>query len=124
MKDMIEAFVKGIHKLIEVHPEASSNIYHVEFTGFGDFALEILVNVYFKNPDWGVEQSSKHILHIAILKFAKELGVEFAFPSQTLMMEEFPEKKGVSMEYDTDSTRTDSLINDSVMAFKANFEEK
>jgi len=69
-----------------------------------------MVNVYFKSLAWGIEQSSKHRLHIAIVKLAKELGVDFAFPSTTVTIEQFPEKQGVSLKYDTNKERTDAAI--------------
>jgi MscS family membrane protein len=116
--ELIEAFVKGVRALVDTHPDTRSEDYNVEFTGFGDSALEILLNVYFKNPGWGKEQSSKHRLHIAIVKLAKELGVEFAFPSQTLMIEDFPEKKALDLKYDTDLVRTDKVIQEAVASFK------
>lgn len=116
--ELIEAFVKGVRALVDTHPDTRSEDYNVEFTGFGDSALEILLNVYFKNPGWGKEQSSKHRLHIAIVKLAKELGVEFAFPSQTLMIEDFPEKQALDLKYDTDLVRTDKVIQEAVASFK------
>jgi MscS family membrane protein len=116
--ELIEAFVKGVRALVDTHPDTRSEDYNVEFTGFGNSALEILLNVYFKNPGWGKEQSSKHRLHIAIVKLAKELGVEFAFPSQTLMIEDFPEKQALDLKYDTDLVRTDKVIQEAVANFK------
>ena len=116
--ELIEAFVKGVRALVDTHPDTRSEDYNVEFTGFGNSALEILLNVYFKNPGWGKEQSSKHRLHIAIVKLAKELGVEFAFPSQTLMIEDFPEKQALDLKYDTDLVRTDKVIQEAVASFK------
>ena len=108
--ELIEAFVKGVRRIIEVHPETLTRSYNVEFTGFGDSALEILVNTYFLSLEWGVEQSSKHRLHIAILNLAADLGVDFAFPSQTIMIEEFPETKKMNTGYNTDSSRIDDII--------------
>jgi MscS family membrane protein len=107
---LIEAFVKGIREIIIAHPETRSDSYNVEFTGFGDSALLIMVNVYFKSLVWGVEQSSKHRLHMAIIKLAKELGVEFAFPSTTVTIEQFPEKKSLSLKYNTDQETIDATI--------------
>jgi MscS family membrane protein len=72
--------------------------------------LLIMINVYFKSLAWGIEQSSKHRLHIAIVKLAKELGVDFAFPSTTVTIEQFPEKKGISLKYDIDKERTDAVV--------------
>ena len=107
---LIEAFVKGIREIIIAHPETRSDSYNVEFTGFGDSALLIMVNVYFKSLVWGVEQSSKHRLHMAIIKLAKELGVEFAFPSTTVTIEQFPEKKSLSLKYNTDQEIIDATV--------------
>ena len=108
--ELIEAFVKGVREIIIAHPETRSDSYNVEFTGFGDSALLVMVNVYFKSLTWGVEQSSKHRLHIAIVKLAKELGVDFAFPSTTVTIENFPEKKGLNPKYDISKERIDTVI--------------
>jgi len=119
--ELIEAFVKGVRALIEAHPDTRSEDYNVEFTGFGDSALEILLNVYFKNPGWGKEQSSKHTLHMAIVKLAKSLGVEFAFPSQTLMIEQFPDKSSFDLKYDISEEKTTKAIEETVNVFKKRF---
>ena len=116
--ELIEAFVVGVRKIIEVHPETLTKSYNVEFTGFGDSSLEILLNTYFLSLEWGVEQSSKHRLHMAILNLAAELGVDFAFPSQTVMIEEFPEKKNMSITYNIDKNRIDDIVNNVVKNFK------
>ena len=108
--ELIEAFVKGVRELIIAHPETRSDSFNVEFTGFGDSALLIMINVYFKSLAWGIEQSSKHRLHISIVKLAKELGVDFAFPSTTVTIEQFPEKEGISLKYDINRERTDAVV--------------
>ena len=108
--ELIEAFVKGVRELIIAHPETRSDSFNVEFTGFGDSALLIMINVYFKSLAWSIEQSSKHRLHISIVKLAKELGVDFAFPSTTVTIEQFPEKKGISLKYDINKERTDAVV--------------
>jgi len=108
--DLIEAFIIGIRKIIELHPNTRDEAFNVEFSGFGDSALLILVNTYFKALDWNIEQSSKNSLHMAILKLAAELGVEFAFPSTTLMIEQFPDKKGLVPQYDMDDNKIKQII--------------
>ncbi|AMC12260.1 mechanosensitive ion channel protein MscS [Lutibacter profundi] len=109
--ELVEAFVKGVRKIIELHPDTREEAFNVEFTGFGDSALLILVNVYFTALDWSVEQAAKHSLHLSILKFAKELGVDFAFPSTTVMIEQFPEKKGLALNYDVENKRIQQIID-------------
>ena len=115
--ELIEAFVKGVREIIIVHPETRSESFNVEFTGFGDSSLLILINVYFKSLAWGEEQSSKHKLHIAIVKLAKALGIDFAFPSSTVMIEQFPEKQTLDLKYNIDQKRIDEVIKKEVEKF-------
>ena len=109
--ELIDAFVTGVRKIIELHPDTRDDAFNVEFAGFGDSSLLILLNVYFKALDWNTEQSSKHSLHIEILKLAKELGVDFAFPSTTVMIEEFPEKEAKYPVYNIDTKRIKKIID-------------
>jgi len=117
---LIEAFVEGVRKLIIAHPETRSESYNVEFTAFGDSALLIMVNVYFKSLEWGIEQSSKHRLHISIVKLATALGVEFAFPSTTVQIEQFPQRKSIDMDYNSEEERINSAIAKTVEDFNQN----
>jgi MscS family membrane protein len=109
--ELIEAFVVGIRKIIEVDPSTRNDAFNVEFTGFGDSSLLILLNVYFTQLDWDSEQASKHKLHMAILKLASDLGVEFAFPSTTLMIEQFPDKQAITMPYNLNKERINKIID-------------
>lgn len=116
--ELVQGFVHGIREIVKAHPDTRDESYNVEFTGFGDSALLILVNVYFKDLDWGVEQSSKHRLHMAIVKLAKALGVEFAFPSSTVIIEQFPEKKGADLKYNTNQKVIETTIENYLIEFK------
>ncbi len=109
--ELIEAFVKGVRRVVELHPATRDDAFNVEFAGFGDSSLLILLNVYFVELDWNKEQASKHSLHIAILKLAAELGVDFAFPSTTVMIEQFPEKKDIAIDYNIEENRIKNIID-------------
>jgi MscS family membrane protein len=115
--ELIEAFVNGVRAIIKAHPDTRSDAYNVEFTGFGDSALLILMNTYFIALGWNEEQSSKHRLHIAIVKLAKALGVDFAFPSTTVVIEQFPGKNGLDMKYQIDKKRIDDAIKNTINDF-------
>ncbi|MCD6544942.1 MAG: mechanosensitive ion channel family protein [Flavobacteriaceae bacterium] len=116
--ELIEAFVQGIREIIIEHPDTRSESYNVEFTGFGDSALEIMVNVFFKKLDWGDEQSSRHRLHISIVKLAAALGVEFAFPSSTLMIEQLPGQESLAAKYNTNKEDINKSIKSVIDEFK------
>ena len=110
--ELIEAFVQGIRRIIELDPATRTEEYNVEFAGFADSSLSILLNVYFVNLDWANEQSSKHKLHMKILKLANSLGVGFAFPSSTVMIEQLPDKPVFDINYNTDENSIQKILDD------------
>ena len=62
---------------------------------------------------------SKHQIHIAIIRLAKDLGVDFAFPSTTMMIEQTPDKS-IDMGYNTSEERANKVIDKTVQDFKDN----
>src|SRR4030065_150851 len=109
--ELIEVFVLGIRRIIELEPSTRTEEFNVEFAGFAESSLSILLNVYFVNLDWADEQTSKHILHMKILKLANSLGVGFAFPSSTLMIEQIIDKKSVDSNYYVDEKRIQAILD-------------
>jgi MscS family membrane protein len=86
--ERVDAFCDGIRELIRRHPYTRKDYYHVYFNEFGAACLEILLYVFFATPDWATELRERHRLGVDILRLAHELGVEFAFPTQTLYLRE------------------------------------
>ena len=116
--ELIEAFVKGVREIIKSHSEIREDAFVVHFTGFGDSALQIMMNVFFKSLAWDQEQASKHKLHLAIVRLAAEIGVDFAFPSSTVMIEQFPDKSSLSPKYNTNQEDVEASIYKVVEDFK------
>ncbi len=83
----IDAFCEGIRELIRLHPYTRKDYYHVYFNKFAASSLDILLYVFFEVPDWSTELRERHRLFIDILRLAETLGVEFAFPTQTVWLE-------------------------------------
>jgi MscS family membrane protein len=84
--EKIDAFCEGIRELVRRHPHTRKDYYHVYFNEFGADSLQILVYVFFITPDWATELRERHRLAIDIVRLASELGIEFAFPTQTLYL--------------------------------------
>ncbi|MHC4696087.1 MAG: mechanosensitive ion channel family protein [Planctomycetota bacterium] len=85
--DKIDAFCEGIRELIRLHPYTRKDYYHVYFNKFAASSLDILLYTFFEVPDWGTELRERHRLFVDIVRLAKKLGVEFAFPTQTVWLE-------------------------------------
>ena len=50
----------------------------------GSHSLDVMVYIFFAVPDWSAELAARHDFCLDILRLARRLGVEFAFPTQTL----------------------------------------
>lgn len=84
--DKIEAFCEGVRELVRQHPYMRKDYFHVYFNGYADSALEIMVYVFWETPEWSTELRERHRFLLDILRLARDLGVEFAYPTQTLYM--------------------------------------
>jgi MscS family membrane protein len=91
--ERIEAFCEGIRELVRRHPFTRKDYYHVYLNAFGPASLDILVYVFHEVPDWGVELQERHRLALDTIRLAERLGVEFAYPTQTLYL-----KRGAAIE--------------------------
>ncbi len=87
--EQMEAFVEGIKAIVKSNPHFRQDFYEVHFNSFGAHSLDVMIYVFFKVPDWSTELQQKHNFFLEILKLAKEVGVEFAFPTQTLHVDSF-----------------------------------
>ncbi|MCA9248091.1 MAG: mechanosensitive ion channel [Planctomycetales bacterium] len=82
--EQIEAFCEGVRELIRRHPYTRKDYYHVYFNDFAASSLDIMLYCFVECPDWGVELRERHRLLADIMKLARSLGCQFAFPTRTL----------------------------------------
>ena len=85
--EKIDAFCEGMRELIRKHPYTRKDYFHVYLNSFGDSSLNILLYCFHECPDWSTELRERHRLMVDIIRLASRLGVEFAFPTQTLYMQ-------------------------------------
>ncbi len=93
--EKIEAFVEGIKNIIQSNSYTRKDYYQCYFSDYGPHSLQILLNFFLKAPDWDTELLQKQNIFLEILRLAKELEIDFAFPTQTLDVPSLPgqEKK-------------------------------
>jgi MscS family membrane protein len=84
--EKVDAICEGIRELVRCHPYTRKDYFHVYLNQFGAHSLDILLYVFFETPDWATELRERHRLGVDILRLAKNLGVEIAFPTQTLFL--------------------------------------
>lgn len=96
--DQLQAFVEGVRALIRANPNMRTDYYIVEFHEYGPSSLDILVYCFINAPDWNAELRTRHVLNLDIMRLAAELGVEFAFPTQTLHVASTPDRPAEAPE--------------------------
>jgi MscS family membrane protein len=88
--ERIEAFCEGIRELIRRHPYTRKDYYNIYFNEFAASSLNILLYAFHECPDWTTELRERHRLFVDIVRLARRLGVEFAYPTQTLHIATMP----------------------------------
>jgi len=100
---LVEEFIKGLREIVLAHPHTRKDYFNIYFNNLSSFSLDVMFYVFFEVPTWPMELQSRHELLIQVMKLAETLGVRFAFPTQTLHMESFPEKKELSPDFSQES---------------------
>ena len=85
--EKIESFIDGIKKILMNSPAVKKDYFQVYFTEFGASELRIIMNFFLLVNDWESELKEKQSVFTNVLKLAKELKVDFAFPSRSLYIE-------------------------------------
>lgn len=85
--EKIDAFCEGVRELIRLHHYTRKDYYHVYLNQFAPSSLDVLLYMFFETPDWSTELRERHRFFIDILNLASKIGVEFAYPTQTLRLE-------------------------------------
>ena len=80
-------------------------MFHVYLNQLGPSSLDILLYCFWKVPDRSTELSERHRLLIDILRLGEKMGISFAFPTQTLHLQQT-----AGTEYKTNNTDSDAYL--------------
>lgn len=108
--DLLEKYIEGLRYLVEHHPKTKKDNFEVHMNEMGSSSLNIIFHVFFEVDGWTGELQSRHDLIMGAIRLAEKLGVRFAFPSQTLYVEEFPGQKSLAPDYNTKRDEIDKNI--------------
>ncbi len=89
--EKITGLCEGLRCIIQALPSMRKDFDFVEFVEFGPSSLDVLLYCFMDTPDWAAELRTRHNLNLAILQLARELGVSFAYPSQSVYVEKMRE---------------------------------
>lgn len=82
----IKEVVEGIKRIIEEDDRFDHSFYMVKFTDFGEYSLNIYIYCFTKTTVWTDFLTVRGEFNLKIMQLLEELGVEIAFPSQTIYL--------------------------------------
>jgi MscS family membrane protein len=82
--EQMQAFCEGVRAIIRANEFTRKDYYEVHMSAFGAHSLDVMVYFFFRVPSWSDELRERHNVFLEIMRLAKSLGVQFAFPTQTL----------------------------------------
>lgn len=82
----INEVIAGIKRIIEDDNKFDHSFSMVNFTDFGAHSLNIFIYCFTCTTDWAEALMVKEEFNLKIMQLLEELGVEIAFPSQTIYL--------------------------------------
>ncbi len=86
--EQILSVVQAVREMLDAHPSVIEDTVFVQFVNFGDSALELRIICYLDRPIWTQFQTAKEDINLRIMQLLHERGVELAFPTQTVVVQQ------------------------------------
>jgi MscS family membrane protein len=97
--ELIDLYVDGLRKLVLKHPTTNKEIYQIYLNNLNSHSIDILVNIFFLVDNWDDELIAREEFIRSAIDLARTIGINFAFPTQTLHIQDFPEKESLAPKY-------------------------
>lgn len=90
--DQIQRFIDALRDMAHQHPDTRKDLIFIYLHELNNSSIDIRFRVPVVVPDFKSELIVREELIMGIIRLAAEVGVSFAFPSQSLYVESFPGK--------------------------------
>lgn len=95
-RDQVLKIVEEIKYMLHAHDGISHHdTLLVNFESFGDSSLNILIYTFTNTANWDKYLNIREDIHLKIMQIVEENHASFAFPSQSLYVEQLPEKNSI-----------------------------
>jgi MscS family membrane protein len=84
--ETVKKIVEDIKMMLKKHSDIHQDTIHIYFTTFGESSLNIFCYYFTKTTDWGEFMKVQEDTNLKIMKIVEENGSEFAFPTQTIYL--------------------------------------
>jgi len=88
--DQMQAAVEKIRTLLREDENILNDFFLVNFDTFGPSSLDIFIYCFTVTTNWGEYLEARQQLLLKIMRAMQEMGLSFAFPSQSVYVESLP----------------------------------
>jgi MscS family membrane protein len=88
----MKRLVDGVREVILESPKTYKDTCEVHFNQMSDSSLDVLVYCFIVTDSWSDELATRQVLMLAWMKVAEDLGIGFAYPTQTTHIASVPER--------------------------------
>ena len=96
---VIEIFVEELRQIVKAHPKTLDERYYIYLHSFNASSIDVLFYIFFDAENWAEELRLRQEMMLSIIRLANKMNVRFAFPTQTLFVEEVPGKEALTPSY-------------------------
>lgn len=89
--DQLQALVQRLRESIAARESVDATSVVVNFINFGENSLEILIRCYVNIADWPLFTQEKESIFLEIMRIVDEMGLQIAFPTRSLYIENLNE---------------------------------
>jgi MscS family membrane protein len=86
--EQMQAFLDDVRGILRDDPAVHRELIAVYFTGYGDSSLDIQIIYFAAEPDWKKHMELRERINLKIMRAVSARGLSFAFPTQTLHVED------------------------------------
>lgn len=97
--ELIDLYVKGLRELVIQHPNTNKETFQIFLNNLNSHSIDILVNIFFFVETWDEELVAREKFIRDAINLARTIGINFAYPTQTLHINDFPEKQSLNPKY-------------------------
>ena len=91
--EKMEAFLEGIKNIVKKNPLVVADTMNIAFQNFDSSSLNVLMQFGLAVDTLPKNLEGRQKIFFEVIRLAKELGVDFAYPTSTLHVETLPDKK-------------------------------
>lgn len=85
--ETLETIIKEIKEMLQNNPDIHQDTIHIYFSAFGESSLNIFCYYFTKSTNWAEFMRVRESTYLSIMKIVDNNGSSFAFPTQTLHIE-------------------------------------